>query len=372
MQPVRIDIWVESSGLGHVTRQRYLASALREVVSDRRLDVSFLVDSNPAASAFVREGGFSPVVRPNDVLNGARWIDRRWAGSKPDLFILDSVSDDLAPEMRSLLSRSDVRSFVVMDDIEDRDVPADLVLNALPGGLRRADYSGRRLRGIEYLIQDPVFRSYQTRPRTISPRAKRGFAFFGGADGNDFTSVFLDVIERESFGLSWTLLLGAMHPRATEILERIRGVSPQLTVHRAVASIAESLWDADVAILNSGNTLADAAALGTPAIVFSQLDIQAANAEYFQKRTGIVWLGGAGREFPHPLPEGFRRLENRATASAALTAGIQGLIGDVGSREAMSKRMRELVDGAGAFRVASELVQLLNLTQTKVHEQRRS
>jgi spore coat polysaccharide biosynthesis predicted glycosyltransferase SpsG len=319
------------------------------------LDFRFLVDSTPAASEFVTNAGFSPVLRPRDPTDAARWLGENWSANLPSLFNVDSVRDDTNPDVGKLWSTEGLKSFVVMDDIQDRDVPAGLTLNALPGEMRRSSYSGKRLRGAEYLIQDPAFAEYHEQERATPETARTGFAFFGGADGNDFTSVFLDVMEAGAFGVDWTLLIGAMHPNPAPALERISSGGLPIKVVRRVPTLAEEFWKADIAVINSGNTLAEAAAVGTPAICFSQLDIQADNAGYFAKRAGVVALGGAGAEFPHPLPPEYKTLETRSVAAASLADALSKLIPDFDARSTMRKRLMQLVDGRGAERVAEIL-----------------
>ncbi|MBA3657904.1 MAG: hypothetical protein H0W69_11195 [Gemmatimonadaceae bacterium] len=338
----RVDIWVESAGLGHVTRQVNLMAHLceRDVMA---MDVRFLIDDNPATRAVVEGAGHAHAIRDADDATAFQALFNEWKHSPPALFILDSVAMDKNPNASLALTHPAVTSVVFIDDPGDRDVECGLLVNALPSldAPVQKLKARRALRGVEYLVLAREYSKGMTATRTFASCAS-GFAFFGGADLEDFTSVFLDALAAGAHVERWSLLLGPSYKHVDSVSERIDRDDLPVTVIRHVESMAEALRNADIAVLGSGNTLSEAAAVGTPAIVLSQNFVQAENAKFFATRSGIIDLGMLA---PDSAPR--------------LADAIASLSKDTRRREGMSEQMMKTVDGKGGKRIARLLAETL-------------
>lgn len=342
----RVDIWVESAGLGHVTRQLNLWRAL-EKISGAALSPRFLIDDHPATAEAIGREGISFEVRSSDLSAAFADLANQWRESPPAAFVLDSVNHDQIPESAGLLTDPRVYSVVVIDDPNDRSVECDLLINALPSipASSSANAAGtRKLSGTEYLILARDFAEVRSRSeaREIN-ECRQGFAFFGGADLEDFGSLFLDAISTRLPVKEWTLLLGPAYSHADRVAERVERDYQQVTVVRQVENIAEALLEADLAVLAAGNTLAEAAAVGTPAVVFSQNSVQEENAAFFSRTCGVVDMGRRGSATPEML-----------------CSAISDLASDTGRRRTISRALMQAVDTRGAARVAAIIAAGLN------------
>lgn len=334
----RIDIWVESAGLGHVTRQINLFEHLRQ--SDDQLRARFIIDDRPATAAALDRAGHEYVVRAAGVESALESLAKEWLDDSPRTFIMDSVNHDLARNAKPLLAAERVTTVVFTDDPADRDIECDVQVNALPtaSAPRKKTGSSQSLRGVEYLILPPDYAGAGEKRRSQPmERCERGFAFFGGADLEDFTSVFLEAAARSPQSVEWTLLLGPAYVHSAKAERRARELS--ISTVRHVDSMAETLLRADIAVLAAGNTLSEAAATGTPAIALSQNPVQRENAAFFATACGVLDLG-----------------ELTADSESLLARAIEQLSAGADLRREMSGRMLRTVDGLGGRRVADVIL----------------
>lgn len=338
---MRIDIWVQSAGLGHVTRQINLMGHLHERQDLLGVKPRFIVDANPATREAVARAGFDFVERDADDAAAFRALATEWGTSKPAAFILDSVDQDLNQNAHLVLADAGVFSVVIIDDPEDRDVECDLLINALPTSRPAAKKTKakRAVRGVEYLILPAEYAAAREKnARRDLAECVSGFAFFGGADLEDFTSVFLHAIEKESPVKQWTLLAGPSYRNADKAAQRITERGLPVTMVRHVDSMRSALASAHVAVLAAGNTLSEAAAVGTPAIALSQNPVQADNAAFFAREAGVLDLGRLADD-----------------SGAKLASALKQLAGSAERRRTMSEKMMAVVDGLGGRRIAELL-----------------
>ena len=336
-----IEIWAECDGLGHITRQINLARELQTRPALQDGQIRFVVDAQPALQHLVRASGFPLVVRPGPLAEARAFMAARWQAQPPDIFILDSVRQDQDPHVAPLLRQPGVYSLAVIDDPRQRRVAADLVVNALPslsGVPSPRPLDTVYCLGKDYFILAPEFSAGHAQARSIRPVAQQGFIFFGGLDGNDFTSLALDAIARLE-GMAWTLLVGALYAGAAAVEARVRRAGLPVRVVRQVPDMAQLLSEVDVALLAGGNSLIEAAALGTPTVAGCQNDIQYENARFFADRCGLPCLGRPG-EFD----------------AQAIRQAVQGLVRAADWRQALSQSLKREIDGQGARRVADALL----------------
>lgn len=292
----------------------------------------------------LKRAGHEFVVRNADLSHAFAELRESWSESKPAMFILDSVDQDKNAGAAAVLNYPGVYSFVIVDDPEDRDVRCDLLMNALPGNSARAKTLARQfIRGTEFLILPLEYEQVRERAaRRKIGECRHGFAFFGGSDPENLTGVFLDMVAKGSTVREWLLLLGPANPFADEALNRVKSESLPLRCERYVPSMAETLLDADLAILAAGNTVSEAAAVGTPVIALSHHGIQKENAEFYAASGGVVDLGLRS-------PELAEQLASRVTEIASSQQ----------RRTEMSKALLAVVDGQGGRRVAGILSKAL-------------
>lgn len=343
---MRWDIWVESWGLGHVTRQINLIDYWRSVRGERG-EFRFFVDHNAGTQAALQRAGHEFVVRAPSLDDAFAELAFEWSTNCPDLFILDTVAQDQTKAARKVLDNPDVFSIVFIDDPNDRDVECDLLVNALPPLHEWSPprLATQKLRGVEYLILPTEFEEVRrSQPVASYQSCDNGFAFFGGSDPQNFTGVFLSAIALDSSVKHWTLLVGPSHPDAMGVAARIAELDLPVTVVRHVKSMAAALANADIAALAAGNTLWEAAALGVPSVAVSHNAIQAQNAAFFARHAGVADAG-----------------QLNADSAQTLSLAIREVATSPDRRRRMSESLRLLVDARGGKR----MVEAINAALTK-------
>ncbi len=347
---LRIDVWVQTAGLGHVTRQIAFARTLIALGLSGREDIRFFADENRAVQELISKNGFKVHERSMDLNGASAQVQKLWKEDLPDVFVLDSVDHDRELALSPLLERVEVVSLVVLDDPANRAANADIVVNPLPF-LRQAPAARdgnaeitRReqlyLVGKDFVMLAPEFAQWRAHTRRFDPRARRAFAFFGGADGNNFTPIFFDSVERLK-GLDWTMLIGALYPHADWALQEIRRRQLPITPVLNVPDMARVFYETDLALVAAGNTLVEAAAVGTPTIAFAQNEIQLEQANYFVETCGLPCLGLYG-----------------TFGAQQVTRAVQNLSEDCAARVRLGAQLMREIDGRGAERVAHAVANL--------------
>lgn len=312
----------------------------------RRADIHFVIDHSEAVRRVVEEGGFAFSVRADDLTDATDALLKDWTSNPPDLFVLDSVDHDRNATVSRLLNQAGIVSLAIVDDPANRSVCADVVVNPLPGlsqapKLSNAEVCAHRetsyLLGKDYIILAPEFAARHAQPREIRERAAHAFAFFGGADGNNFTPIFFDAVEKIK-NLEWTLLIGSLYPHAAWARQEIARRQLPIRPVEQIPDMAQAFFDTDLALVAAGNTLIEAAAVGTPMLAFGQNEIQVENARFFVERCGLPCLGLYG-EF----------------GAAELTVGVTRWRDDGAARRALSACLKREIDGRGAERVVEVL-----------------
>jgi spore coat polysaccharide biosynthesis predicted glycosyltransferase SpsG len=322
-------------GMGHVSRQLNLVRALRSHGKFERAHIEFFTDDNPAVISAVETAGFKRNAVPAGGDEAAQRIAERWETDLPDIFVLDSADLYKSPGTARLFSRS-ITSVAVTDDPERTASEASVVVNALPIFQPEIVNVGntRYCYGIDFFILESRFGELHVHDKNIAEVCKSGFAFFGGADLENFTRTFVQATA--SIGsIEWTCLLGAQYVNPSEARAFADSLGVRVNWTERVPDMARQLFDADVAVLAGGNTLIEAAAVGLPAVVLCQNEIQRRNGSFFEETCGLPCLG-LKHEFD----------------SARLAAAISELAQDAATRKRISRALKKIVDGRGAERVA--------------------
>lgn len=352
-----MDVWVESAGLGHVTRQLNLAHALRDTAEG--IAIRFFTDGNPAIVQRLEASGEQFRITEKQIELAVSDIQQAWAQDPPRIFLLDSATLHGDATVRRLLTNAPGRTVCLVDEIRSTGVVADLVINALPGG-EVSSSNGKVLRGAEFLIQDLDVAKFHDMWKSTPARAEKGFAFFGGMDGNDFSSVFVEAIARSNSRIAWKLLVGPMYREFDRLSARIAGLGLQVQVEREVKSVASELWESHLVVIAGGNTLSEAVGVGTPCLCLAQTDEQSHNARYFGEASGAVFVGAAGETFPYPTSQPAILFRDPEHAVDLLSSALDQLAGDQARRSQVRRRMLGLMDGRGASRVAAILLDMIN------------
>lgn len=236
-------------------------------------------------------------------------------------------------EARQLATRR-----LVIDDLADRSLPCELLVN--PNlGVVPGDYAGlvapatRLLLGIRFVLLRPEFRVMRAAGRRPAGEVRNVLVTMGGSDPSEATATAVTAVRSALPTARIEVVLGALYPG-----EPLCG--PGIHVQRAIGgeAMARLMMGADLAIGAGGTTSWERCALGLPTVIVRL----ARNQDVIARR---LHAAGAAAD-AGPLEQ---------LDVAALSGLIRTLAVDRSSRQAMSDRAWDLVDGRGVERVAHHL-----------------
>lgn len=324
-------------GTGHMMRCLSLADAFREGGVP-----SAFVTAEPYMRPLVEERGYECLVldsaydRIEEELPALLPLLK---ARRPACVLLDSYF--VTPEyMRALRAAAPL---VYMDDLNAFAYPADVVVNynlyaeAMDYPPDKAYLLGPRYAPLRKQFQDLA-------PRVTRERAERILFSTGGTDQYHIALRCVEyLLERPPApGAVYDFVLGSMNRDAEEI-ERLAAGAAYIAAHRKVSDMRGLMLRCDAAVSAAGTTLYELCACGLPTVTYILADNQIRGAAAFEAAELMPCAGDVRRN--HDLTERiFSKLD-----------GLRGR--DL--RGETARRMRSLVDGNGAARLAAELRGLL-------------
>ncbi|HEY7371483.1 MAG TPA: UDP-2,4-diacetamido-2,4,6-trideoxy-beta-L-altropyranose hydrolase [Polyangia bacterium] len=322
-------------GFGHLRRCLTLAGELRRA-GGAAASVYFWIDGDPAAVAVAAAAGFQArLVSGPEPDATAALLD----AGELDTLVVDSYA--VTPASFSAW-RPRAGALVVIDDLADRELDVDVVVNGSPYAAQlsyRTAPDVVRLLGPRYALLRPIFRELPRRP--AAPRVARVLVTLGGADPHSSTTAVVEVVQRALPGAALDVVVGPLFGPVPELDRRGAGDRERLRLHRDLDDLSPLMSAADLAVSGGGQTLYELAATGVPTVALCLADNQEPN---------IAALAGVSL-----LPAG------RVEASAAdrfrsVEEGCGRLAADPALRQRMSDAGRALIDGQGAARVADVIL----------------
>ncbi len=318
-------------GLGHVSRCMALARAL--LAEGAR--TSFLVAPEPRVAALLAGLPVAVVERPWPV-DPAGALDALRALA-PDAIVTDSykASPDFLSALRTVAS-----PVVAVDDIADRPLPVDVVVN---GGVAAESLPYRRtldtifLLGPRFALLDPLYA--EAPGRRAGSGVSRILVTLGGGLSADLPAA-VAAADAVLDGGAVDVAAGPFSAEAHQLDAIARAARNRVVIHRDRLGLRELMLGADLAVTGAGMTLYELCAVGTPAVAVCMADNQRPNAEAFARAGAALAAGRAGE----------------AGLGAAIEAALRRLIADPLARSQMAMRARRLVDGRGAIRVAGQIL----------------
>lgn len=333
-------------GFGHLRRCLTLAHEL----AVRGFEPRFWLDGDAAALEVVRGAGYVAVTVSGEVREPG-WSLAQHARERPAALVADSYALD-ETYFRTLRPAVPL---LVIDDLADRALEADLVQNGaldaptLPYRLGPGPGPGnhmhcRTLFGPAYALLRPSFLELR-RGVPFRPAVERVLVTLGGADPAGHT----DAVVRHLLGVLSKavvieVVLGPLFGTA-ESLEALAQAHPrQIRLHRAPPDLAPLMREADLAVSAGGQTTFELAAAGVPAVALELADNQRVLLAGFARAGTLLAVGEAA------APE----------MGTRLAEAVGRLCMDPALRRRMSEAGPALVDGRGAERVATALIEAVH------------
>jgi len=299
------------AGLGHLRRCLSLAIALRK----QGFDSVFEVDED---GGMIATAGFA-------------------AGEAKGAcaYVVDSYRATVGDLAR--LGRDGVK-VIVIDDLADRPLAVDLVIN--PGiGAETLEYPGARNTGlgIEYALLRPEFADEPN--RIHPPIGRRLLITMGGSDPRDLTAQLVSALAKRGFE-AMDVIVGPFFGNIDTLVDTARRW-PAVMLLNNPSDIRGLMLRADLALTAGGQTIYEIAATATPAAAVEIAPNQRRNLEGFLRCGAIVSVGSAEE------PGIVKRAEDALVVLAA----------DRERRATLGRSGRHLVDGRGADRAATRIVE---------------
>lgn len=316
-------------GMGHLVRSMALAAEL----SSRGWKVWLASRELPSVYADeVRESGCGLIHLSGD-------LDEEFAtiadalGDRAKWIVLDNYglrSDWLDGALRVADAR------LVLDDLHDRPMTAEMVLNPwFVGG--RTMYEGlapgaRLLLGPSFALTRSAFReARKSAPDRDFGPVRRVLVSLGGTDPGGMTGRVVDEVRSVVPSAEIGVLLGSAAGSAGVV----SGDSINVLVDPP--DVPGLMLRADLAVGAGGGMTWERCEMGLPSLVVSVADNQVEQSEMVAAAGATRHMGPAADLVP-----------------GAIAAGLAGLL-DPQVRRAMSERGRQLVDGLGCVRAADQM-----------------
>lgn len=338
----------EKTGAGHVMRCIAIAEALKQCGQQ----VLFLTADQSGARLLEGKNQACEILHSDYTCMEEELIclDGVLTRKKPDFFLVDSYF--VTPEYLQK-----IREYVPVGILDDKILvgyPVDVLINYNifaekslyeASGEKQAQY----LLGLEYVPLRGEFAGIDYRVRE---KAKRVLITTGGSDRYNLTAKLLRrVLEKaDTAGLTYMVISGAYNAHFEE-LEKLAGNRENVCIYSNVDNMSQLMSECDIAVSAGGSTMYELSAVGVPVICFAFVDNQERIVKGFMEK-GLACFGG------NYLIQGEAMLDDIVSQIARLAA-------DFKLRENYSQRLRGVVDGQGAMRIAKELCRFLKIHCTK-------
>ncbi|WP_369058811.1 UDP-2,4-diacetamido-2,4,6-trideoxy-beta-L-altropyranose hydrolase [Caulobacter sp. 73W] len=237
------------------------------------------------------------------------------------------------------------RPTMAIDDLADRLLGADLVLDAGPD--RRAeDYAGLTPKDARLLLGPsfaPVRAEFaRLRDETLRRRAtapvRRVLVSLGLTDLDGVTGRVIDALLTKTPRVEFDVVVGSQAPSLPRLRDRA-AEEPRLRLHEQTHRMAELTAAADIAIGAGGSTSWERCTLGLPTILVILAENQAPAAHALERRGAVSTIQASDAAFAE-------RLEER----------VGELLREERLRAEMSEAAAAVCDGLGAARTADAIL----------------
>lgn len=341
-------IWIRADanpeiGSGHIMRCLSIADACR-ALGER---VCFILADDGAAALLEGRGqeylvlgtAYNHMEEELEPGRGEGGLQGLLQTQKPDLLLVDSY---FVTERYFALLRKYVK-VIYMDDIPRFDYAVDGIVNYNIYG-ENMEYNSpsisKRWLGPAYA---PLRTQFQRVEYEVRHAAEDVLITTGGSDKYNLAGLLLDKVlsEKQTGKLRYHVVSGALNPHFA-ILEALAEKHDNIRLYRNVTDMAELMKRCDIAITAGGSTMYELSAVGVPLLCFSFVDNQERIVEAFWQR-GLAAYGG-------------NYLKEQECFAANVAKALAELAADEERRRQYSRRLRAVVDGEGAGRLALALL----------------
>lgn len=318
-------------GYGHLMECLYLS----EYLLQKGLSIKFYINDDVQAKNFLEGRGIS-----NEVTEGVPQLEKVLLRDKPCIciFNLRAISVDLQEVARHL----DVK-IAVIDELGNKDILADVLINgSVIEEWHHYSYCNTNplsLFGPKYIIMRQKFQEYHTKKKIFSQKSV--LVTMGGVDRTSTTLKIVKVLKTLT-KTKKRIVIGPGFAHKEKLNKISNDLDNSYELIYSPNNMAELLYTSDIAFTAGGNTLYEAACVGTPAIVLWEDEHEGMQAEWFDHE-GVTLDRGRGAQVDM---EDIRKT-------------TEDLLCDEKKKLQMSHKGKYVVDGRGIERIGEILCKLI-------------
>ena len=233
---------------------------------------------------------------------------------------------------------------VYMDDLKAFQYNCHAIINYVIGedGKDYSYFKGPIYAGASYV---PLRKEFTENVKcSLSDCIKQVMVTTGGTDiyhfGMAFLRRFLNDIRFQNCQV--TMVIGSRNADRDQI-KGLYGSEPRITIVEDAKNMSQLMKEADCMVSAGGTTLYEACACGVPTISYSMADNQLTNVKQFDKLGGIFYAGDVREDIDLIIDAILDRLQEMK---------------DLETRTIVAEKMRSVVDGKGAVRIARVLLNI--------------
>lgn len=344
-----------SVGMGHVMRCLSIADGFRNIGEN-----CLFVTADEGLHTIIEERGYE-----NKVLNTRHdrmeeeliRLEEIINSEKIDMVFVDSyfVTDHYLRELRGFCGNRGIL-LIYLDDVLAFPYPCDVLINYNIFASREAYemlYANTMnshkavpefLIGTDYAPQRAEFQGLPD--REVRQTGRDILISTGGADAEHMGLELMKCImahgEWKDYGFHF--VIGAMNADKQEICSLAEG-QKNIRLYQGVRRMSELMQSCDIAISAAGSTLYELCSTQTPTLTYILADNQIPSAEGFEKKQILKCIGDV------------RDLGAKKLAEELLRESVM-LLEDATRRRAIAEKMKTVIDGEGAKRIAKEVMEL--------------
>lgn len=339
-------------GWGHVRRCLSLAQSLRAAGAD----VRFTGRADSATTRLLAAEGFAWLPLPTDAAAGDQAADaqatlamlRQWPATA---VVVDHY--DLAAPWHEAVRHDSGAAIVVIDDLADRPLAPDLLVDHNPAADHAAKYRavlGANVplcTGPRHALLDPLYAARAAAARTqpaASAEVRRVGLFLGGTDPQAHSAWALQVLRRHVGWHGEVLVASTTANPGWRALQTRVLADGRAELLLDLPHLADFHAACDLQIGAGGGALWERCCLGVPTVAL----IVAPN-----QRLSVPLLHDSG------VLVGVDAIGQTPAQAQALATALAGLLGSADQRAALRRHSLALVDGQGARRTATAVLSLL-------------
>lgn len=327
----------ENLGMGHLMRCMSIATALEK----GKAKCIFLV-AQEQAGVYVKEKGFACEILNTDYRDMEAELPFLKVLAKkylPKCWLVDSYQ--ITQEYLSVLRET--APVFYMDDTGENVYEADGLINYNIYG-PNLGYESKCPAGIQLLLGAdfaPVKNEFLSTEYCVRDEVRNVLITMGGSDKLNIAGALcrclLDSLPEEVY---FTVICGRFNGHLEELMQ-LQSKESRIRILVDVPDMWNRMREADIAVSAAGSTMYELSAMGVPTVCCYYVENQRRIAEGFASMIGMTNAGDYSQDPDETLN--------------IITDVVCKLADSKEERESLSSRMKQIVDGQGAKRIAQEL-----------------